>query len=191
MVLIVHGFPNEISGLRFEWALQHPERSRRLQHIKKKTTKESRFEFNFRVLSHMLNVGPWNRLALTIQWLKPQYALDFCPSLLPPAHMPIQYGPVVSKKAQPAALSTLLSVISCIICGESIQDDVLQCLDPECSMRSHLICLSSHFLCREPDRMLPLEGCCPLCNKQYLWADLIRKMKGCYQSYSTIPNKIL
>lgn len=48
----------------------------------------------------MLNVGPWNRLPLTIQWLKQEHQQDFPISKPPPMHMPIAYGPLrVAKKA--------------------------------------------------------------------------------------------
>ena len=61
-------------------------------------SKEKGIDYCFRVLSAMLNVGPWNRLPLTIRWLKQEYKMDFDVEQLPPIHMPIVYGPLNKRK---------------------------------------------------------------------------------------------
>ncbi|XP_046438035.1 structure-specific endonuclease subunit slx1-like [Daphnia pulex] len=189
MCLIVHGFPNDISGLRFEWAWQHPEKSRRLRKlIERKRAKENSFQHKIRILSHMLRIGPWNRLALTIQWLVPKYRVEFETSLLPPPHMPIEEGRVISKKVpspsnEKVSTKSSSSSAKCDICHQIMDnDDVLNCINNDCTLKTHILCLASHFLKSEPDHMLPLEGSCPSCHSELLWADLIRKFKGCYQN---------
>lgn len=80
MALIVHGFPNNISALRFEWSWQQPKVSRRLKAIKglhNKRVKETQFQHKFRILTEMLRIGPWDRLPLTIRWLSDEYCTDF------------------------------------------------------------------------------------------------------------------
>ena len=84
--------------LQFEWAWQNPTKSRRLRHVFSKKTKESCVAYRFRVLSAMLNVGPWNRLPLTIRWLKQEYQMEFDVEQQPPTHMPIVYGLLNKKK---------------------------------------------------------------------------------------------
>ena len=74
MTLIVHGFPNEISALRFEWAWTYPHASRRLRHLfpsefRVKGGKETKYDYCLRVMLSMINTCPWNRLPLTIRWL--------------------------------------------------------------------------------------------------------------------------
>ena len=132
----------------------------------------------------MLRTGPWHRLALTIQWLVPKYALEFDPSLLPPTHMPIEYGPVVSKKVSPPVV-TAVTFDLCSVCQLEFSDNqVLKCVDSDCYMKAHIICLAEHFLKSDPQQILPLEGECPSCFRSFLWADSIRMLKGCYQNSS-------
>lgn len=69
-----------------------------MRHVANKTSKEKGIDFCFRVLSAMLNVGPWNRLPLTIRWLKQEYKMEFDVEHLPPMHMPIVYGPLNKRK---------------------------------------------------------------------------------------------
>ena len=83
---------------QFEWAWQHPEKSRRLRHLPKKRGKEKAYDYRFRILCNMLRTGPWNRLALTIRWLKQEYRRDFPPELPPPMHMAVAYGLVKPKR---------------------------------------------------------------------------------------------
>ncbi|KAK3587067.1 hypothetical protein CHS0354_014936 [Potamilus streckersoni] len=212
MVLIIHGFPNDVSALRFEWAWQHPEKSRRLKHITRKQKKESAFDFRFRILSEMLRTGPWNRLTLTIRWLKQNYHRDFPPKSTPPLHMPIAYGPVISKKVtetketkvDPNVTSSefedddeLISMSQatgaaprCSVCFKRMQDTdtVLTCYHPKCPMKAQIICLSQKFLSADTnsglDHILPVSGSCPHCQQPVLWGDLIRHKQGCYHNLS-------
>lgn len=175
MVLIIHGFPNDISALRFEWAWQNPEKSRRLRHLVGKKKKETPFLYRFRIVSEMLRLGPWNRFALTIRWLKQNYVQDFSPDCRPPIHMPITYGPVKIKtmakdnktkgKTNPKDSNSsspvkqdlegddigqlaLPSQQRCSVCFKRLQvdDTTVNCVHPKCSMTSHIECLSRKFL---------------------------------------------
>ncbi|XP_038213340.1 structure-specific endonuclease subunit SLX1 homolog [Zerene cesonia] len=178
MVLIVHGFPNNISALRFEWAWQNPSKTTRLQHLdlKKIPRKESEFRFKLRVLSEMLRVGPWWRLPLSIRWLEQEYYEEFPPERHPPEHMVICYGPVKSRN-QKVDTCASSQMTSCRLCSGDINDKHLKCLNDNCNLVAHIICLAEKLL--TPGEYIPIEGSCPLCKMYVKWGDLLRKMKRC------------
>ena len=116
-------FKTYFNPYRFEWAWQHPKRSRRLSHLPPKKSREKMFEFNVRLLAEMLNVGPWSRLPLTIRWLKPDIKFaEFPEGRMPPGHMPIIRGPVKSVKFKKSLKDHLESEVDeSLICSMCIE----------------------------------------------------------------------
>ncbi|XP_063043304.1 structure-specific endonuclease subunit SLX1 isoform X2 [Engraulis encrasicolus] len=190
MVLIIHGFPSAIAALRFEWAWQNPDRSRRLAHVEINIGKETSLQFHWRIVSHMLQVAPWNRLPLTVRWLQPKYHLHFDTGLWPPSHMLIAFGAVRAKKKTPdgdavadqhgGQQEQLDKKERCKLClGIVKPSDKLSCFLPPCDTVCHLICLAKHFLKAEHgNHWLPVEGRCPGCQHLLLWGNLIRHKNG-------------
>lgn len=101
-------------------------------------------------------------------------------------HMPICYGSVVSKKLKSTSSQESIEDTNtfCYICNDFIREKPMRCLNKTCNMSSHIICLSRLFL--EPGEFVPIEGKCPKCSELYLWGDLVRKYKGCYNDGFTI-----
>ncbi|KAL4707248.1 hypothetical protein ACJJTC_008329 [Scirpophaga incertulas] len=181
MVLTVHGFPNNISALRFEWAWQNPTKTIRLQHLnlKKIPRKESEYQFKLRVLTEMLRVGPWCRLPLTIQWLEQEYLEEFPVERKPPNHMIICYGSVKARNLKKQKESTDTLSTECLLCSNIIfsRQPKINCLNSNCELVSHITCLAD--LCLSPGEYVPIDGYCPFCSERLKWGDLMRKLKGC------------
>lgn len=188
MVLLVHGFPNDIAALGFEWAWQHPHRSRRLRTVTRKKVREQKYDFCLRVLGNMLRARPWCRLPLTLRWIKPEYIRDFPPGLEPPVHIPIAFGPVKPVKVKKLADSKsddddIEEMQVCTLCKKVVEEvDKMRCLSPSCPLVAHMKCLAHEMLKDDiPNMLVPLEGCCPSCGIPVLWGDLVRLKRGCYQ----------
>ncbi|XP_014363137.2 structure-specific endonuclease subunit SLX1 homolog [Papilio machaon] len=179
MVMIVHGFPNNISALRFEWAWQNPNKTTRLQYLnlRKIPRKESEYKFKIRVLSEMLRVGPWHRLPLVVRWLEQDYYEEFPTDKKPPSHMILTNGPVRAKLLKKSVENVATPNIKCSLCSLNLNSNQLTCLNTNCELVTHITCLADIFL--SPGEFIPIEGDCPFCGIKLKWGDLIRKLKGC------------
>ena len=159
---------------------------------------EKVFPYHIRLLSEMLNTGPWSRLPLTVRWLRPDLKgdIDFPRDKQPPIHMPVLYGQVKSVKLKKKKMANSDNSSEqlenppspasiCGICFDTVsQDSQVQCLNPKCQSVYHIVCLGDHFRQSANESrayFLPLDGQCKVCDIYMLWGDIIRKKKGCYQ----------
>lgn len=191
MVLIIHGFPNKTSALRFEWAWQHPHISRRLRHLPKKKSNQKTFDYCLTILMEMLKTGPWHRLPLTIRWLDYDFFQKYSGHVSPPLHMPVCCGKVSTSKVgkKNANLDNASPINTgstfCNICHLTVkEEESISCLKTDCELFVHLICLAKRF-CKD-NEILPLDGICPVCGTNLLWGELVRKKIGCYENFPAL-----
>ncbi|KAI6192895.1 Structure-specific endonuclease subunit SLX1-like protein [Aphelenchoides fujianensis] len=192
MVCIIHGFPNSVSALRFEWAWQNPHKSKRLRDLfLKNGTKESPFQFKLRIASHMLSVDPWRRHSRTFRWLVPAEEAPFPLSL--PAHDRVERGLVQkSFTIVPQLLTDYTLMGNCGLCKRRIRslDEYLECLNDPCRSQFHVRCWAEEGL-RAAGRAeiyaFPIVARCSKCSTDNRWGDLIRRQRSIVQLEAAKP----
>lgn len=168
MVLFLSGFPNEISALRFEWTLQHPTKSRRLTGVRKKKRAESILEYHLHLLESMLNMGPWNRLPLSLHWLHDRKLFK---EFSLPEHISIIDG---TSSVTTADTRQLIYEDDCLFCVKEVEEkDRIVCLNADCSMTSHFVCLARYML-GDSYHVIPLSKHCPLCDTDLSWGNIVQ-----------------
>ncbi|KAJ3061019.1 Structure-specific endonuclease subunit SLX1, partial [Rhizoclosmatium hyalinum] len=89
MVAIVHGFPNSIAALQFEWAWQKPHQSRHLK-ASAPPRKDQDIHTKLRVLADMLLVDQWSRWPLKVHFTSESLQEYF--EALPGVDTMVSYG---------------------------------------------------------------------------------------------------
>lgn len=171
--------------MQFEWAWQHPNISRQLRHVAKRKSNESMLKYLIKIVSDILHAAPWCRLPLIVRWLDLKLAKEFSEAIHPPDHMLIKHGPVIAKKIGQGMKKNTnkiddneLGYLFCDICYKEVtKEEMVNCIDKDCLLLAHLICLAKTF-CKDK-KILPIQGQCPNCHKFMLWGDIIRKKIGC------------
>lgn len=66
----------------------------------------------------------------------------------------------------------------CYFCHLNVTEDKITCINPNCTLQSHMGCLANTFL-EGSAHYVPIDGYCPICEAHLLWGDLMRKLNGC------------
>lgn len=201
MIFLVYGFPNKICALRFEWAWQKPSQSRILRSfsdLQRRRPREPPFDYHFRILAEMLRTAPWNRLPLTVQWLNAEFFRDFPADKIPPLHIPIRKCGRIKIRKKVSAVDEDVRLTqsqgltrSCLLCDKTIGqplEEMVTCIYQNCRLVAHIVCLAKSCLVANPGQLIPVQGKCALCDREYLWGDVIRKQKGCSDVVEDLNN---
>ncbi|CAB3407510.1 unnamed protein product [Caenorhabditis bovis] len=182
MVCVVHGFPNHVAALRFEWAWQNPTVSKVLKNrCLKKERKETPFAYQLRIACHLMNSAPFNRFALTFRWLITTEELPFPTACHPPPHTKKRYGRVKKELSLvPSDRNDYVEIGECRQCGSDIEKlwHLVRCVG-SCSAHFHARCLAEKCLANETTtpQLFPVKGNCPICGSAFLWGDIVREQR--------------
>ncbi|KJH53314.1 hypothetical protein DICVIV_00437 [Dictyocaulus viviparus] len=181
MVCIIHGFPNSVAALRFEWAWQNPEKSRAIKNlVLRKARKETPFTYRLRIACHLMNCRPWNNFALTFRWLLPLEEKPFPEEIPPPMHVRKMYGLVEKLNSEvPSEKARFIEKGVCHLCGKEIckLNHLVRCQSRSCAIHFHAKCLAANGLGNIRQLLYPVQGNCPRCSQNYLWGDVIRDQR--------------
>ena len=93
----------------------------------------------------------------------------------------VGYGSLKTYIEKSRAKFTVPQSSQCSLCSEALRSDgagSLLCPTADCSMVSHVDCLSAHFLREESsnNQLLPTAGSCPRCHTKLHWSDLVKEL---------------
>ncbi|MEW5305212.1 MAG: hypothetical protein WDW36_007769 [Sanguina aurantia] len=95
MTLVLYGFPTQVQALQFEWAWQHPLKSKLVRAAATQLGKAKMMGLKGKVLllHEMLHLSPWKMYPLTLQFLAPGFALLAKGAKAPPPHIQVLVAP--------------------------------------------------------------------------------------------------
>lgn len=185
MICFVSGFPTKVSALQFEWAWQHPKRSRFLKQVySSKCSIPSGATGRIQVLAHMLNSLPWKKWPLHLNFTseKSRKLMQSIQCVDLPEHMSLNVVDLEEfmKNTQEESTENNVSAIdllgsSCNLCLDDIWNlKIAQCY--HCKMNYHLTCLAQHMI-EHGDKeyaLIPDSGTCPSCLKTLQWPRIVQ-----------------
>ncbi|EJU06070.1 hypothetical protein DACRYDRAFT_112852 [Dacryopinax primogenitus] len=196
----------KIQALQFEWALQHPSRSRHLQ--PQFPRRKHNLSWIVQVVKTMLMSKPFSVLPLHVTLLDPQ-----AQSVWTSLPLPIPGGCVVRSplplesddmgkmfdtldtdfRDRMLSKSLLLQKHkkhTCSICHSPVSLSPLTsaiCPSGSCNSIAHLLCLGREFARSEGEGLLPRQGVCNACGEKMLWGDVVR---GCYHRLRAVSVRV-